>query len=337
MNLFEDSDDEDIDGSDDNNNDFDFDKKINAKNAEKLVELNSRFAHDSRFRIDDRFFDKTDENEEEVDEVLKEKEKNLQLLEEVLGKKLNPIIRTTDKKEKKSNKNSKNELFISRFDPKNEKSSEYEVKSSSPEKKSNKKVSFDQKVLEKEEEKEVEVSKEVYYEVSEALKESLTQKEEEFSLTQMFGTSSVDDSTDKKSSNDQNIQPFHEKLDNKRKTDNTRNPFKYDSSSEEEADEEVVVKTCSEDKVKPKPNLNGFQFFFDKNDPRFDEDVFWSKELVEKARTNWKDRQIMIMRAMTVRKKSAKKNQKAKKKTFLKYQKNSTFRRFPNKNNKNDN
>ena len=326
--LFEsDSEEDNIDGNDKKESeDIDFNKKINNKNAEKLIELSSRFAHDSRFKIDERFLDQpSDDNEEDVTE----KDRALIILEEVLGKKLKESDKKTNKKAK--------ELFVSRFDPKSDKSSALEVNS---EKKFNKKVSFDPKIIEKEQKKkaEEEVSKEVYYEVGSALKDSLAQKEEEFSLTKLFGTS---EEVSESSFNQKNEEPIHEKLNKQSKRHKTRNPFKYDSSSEEESDDdneeqeedsdEEAIKSRDKRITEFKPVLNPFKFFFDKNDSRFSEDVFWDKELVQKARNETKERKIMIVRAMSVRKRSAKKNIKSEHKYQRKF-KNPHFRRFNKQN-----
>jgi len=328
--LFEsDSDNSDEEEKSDNEFEMNLNKKMSDKNAEKLIALNSRFAHDVRFQIDERFLD-LDNNKDNDDheEVIDEKEKNMHLLEEVLGKKLKPIIRHKEKSSESNSNNNSGELFISRFDPKNEKTSIYEVSSSA----SKKKVSFDNKVLEKQEkeviakeEKVENVSKEVYYEVSSALKESLANKEQEFSLTQMFGN---EDNLKNRDVNQEHSLKAETIIHKSSKNLNSlRNPFRYDSSSsEEEDDDNKIVVTHKNQTAKRIPDIQQ-KFFFSDNDPRFDEDVFYQKDLMEKAKNNWKERQLMIIKAMGVRKRSAKKNIKSAQKRSFKA-KNSQNKRF---------
>jgi hypothetical protein len=318
--LFEnDSNDSEVE---ENEFEFNLNKKISDKNAEKLIQLNSRFAHDIRFKIDNRFLD-FDNNNNNNEEVLNEKDKNLHLLEEVLGTKIKPIIKREDKTN--DNNDSKNsELFVSRFDPTNEKSFIYEVSNSV----NKKKVTFDNKVLAKKEvivkeEKVENVSQELYYEVSSALKESLNNKDNEFSLTQMFGN----ENNVKKRNFGNELNPKSEEIVYKKSNKSLNslpNPFKYDSSSsDEEEDEKIVISTNDN---KPNRMSESYQkFFFVENDPRFEEDIFYRKDLVEKAKNNWKERQFMFIKAMGLRKRSAKKNIKSDQKRNKKF---NSFKRF---------
>jgi hypothetical protein len=318
--LFEnDSNDSEVE---ENEFEFNLNKKISDKNAEKLIQLNSRFAHDIRFKIDNRFLD-FDNNNNNNEEVLNEKDKNLHLLEEVLGTKIKPIIKREDKTN--DNNDSKNsELFVSRFDPTNEKSFIYEVSNSV----NKKKVTFDNKVLAKKEvivkeEKVENVSQELYYEVSSALKESLNNKDNEFSLTQMFGN----ENNVKKRNFGNELNPKSEEIVYKKSNKSLNslpNPFKYDSSSsDEEEDEKIVISTNDN---KPNRMSESYQkFFFAENDPRFEEDIFYRKDLVEKAKNNWKERQFMFIKAMGLRKRSAKKNIKSDQKRNKKF---NSFKRF---------
>lgn len=318
--LFEnDSNDSEVE---ENEFEFNLNKKISDKNAEKLIQLNSRFAHDIRFKIDNRFLD-FDNNNNNNEEVLNEKDKNLHLLEEVLGTKIKPIIKREDKTN--DNNDSKNsDLFVSRFDPTNEKSFIYEVSNSV----NKKKVTFDNKVLAKKEvivkeEKVENVSQELYYEVSSALKESLNNKDNEFSLTQMFGN----ENNVKKRNFGNELNPKSEEIVYKKSNKSLNslpNPFKYDSSSsDEEEDEKIVISTNDN---KPNRMSESYQkFFFAENDPRFEEDIFYRKDLVEKAKNNWKERQFMFIKAMGLRKRSAKKNIKSDQKRNKKF---NSFKRF---------
>ncbi|XP_054165273.1 nucleolar protein 8-like [Oppia nitens] len=342
ISLFE-SDSDDNDGSGDDNVDVkEFESKLNTKisdkNVEKLIELNSRFAHDVRFKIDERFLDQNEDNdEEEGDEFETEKQKNLNLLESVLNKTniKSSIIKIKDKSSQKLNEDN---LFISRFDPKGANPSAFEVTIPSDENvlKSSKKVTFDESVLNKDESKN-EVSKEVYYEVSSDLKESFSKKGENFSLTQLFGTSSSAPDSDEDNDTEEPaiVKPItYDKLDPK-KAKSLPNPFRYDSSSsddEVEVDDvnhvKIIKNTSDVTQVPEKPLPNGFKFFFTKNDCRFDEDIFYSKEAIDKAKNSWKDRQTMIIRSMGVRKRSAKKNKKADNKWMVKFKKNGYQKRF---------
>jgi hypothetical protein len=319
--LFEnDSNDSEVE---ENEFEFNLDKKISDKNAEKLIQLNSRFAHDIRFKIDNRFLDLDNNNNNE--EVLNEKDKNLHLLEEVLGTKVKPIIKRNDKTNDK-NDNQNSELFVSRFDPTNEKSFIYEVSNSV----NKKKVTFDNKVLEKtkeviENEEVIEnVPQQLYYEVSSALKESLNNKDNEFSLTQMFGNqNNVKKTNFGNELNFKSEEIIHKK--SNKSLNSLPNPFKYDSSSSDEEEEDVKIVISTNDKKSNRMSESYQKFFFAENDPRFEEDIFYRKDLVEKAKNNWKERQFMFIKAMGLRKRSAKKNIKSDQKRNKKF---NSFKRF---------
>lgn len=81
---------------------FEIKKQFEGKKGQKLLELQSRFTNDKRFTMDSRFYDEGDdgdqaENNADGDD---EKQKQLDILESVLGQKLKKIPRDDNDKNK---------------------------------------------------------------------------------------------------------------------------------------------------------------------------------------------------------------------------------------------
>ncbi|KAK0168788.1 hypothetical protein PV327_002557 [Microctonus hyperodae] len=216
---------------------------------------------DERFKIDERFLDddneKSEKNKvvEEKDEFSIEREKQMEILEDVLGK---PIAKRNDQNivEKKKNR-------MVRYDPNEDKHRNYEIENKEEVSVSKKKRKKNNEMV-IEEAPPIPVSNEVFYSVSDKFSESLKQQEE-FSLLKTFGSTIPSDENEHYATED-----IPKKQGKFEFTQNTRNPFKYDSSDDEE-DNSPAEKSISKSTSKYVPLEQCDSFFFIPNDSRFKE------------------------------------------------------------------
>lgn len=259
-----------------------FDVKENAD--EKYMKLQANFGNDSRFTLDERFIENAKENEENEEEsntydLQKEKEWQFNILEDVLGV---PVEKNKPKDQEPIKK-----FTMIRYDPTEDKHKEYElstaqIEASTKNKKTKKKV---EPIIENHENESVTVSKDVYYEVSDTLTKSL-KHEGGFSLLKMY-KKDIDDNekieTTDISTEVKEIAPA------KPKTflnfDST-NPFKYDSSDDENEIEPSIQGIQPLDHKKNDQPCHLFEkysdnLFFSPNDSRFKDGLnFFNKEIV---------------------------------------------------------
>ncbi|CAG9835348.1 unnamed protein product [Diabrotica balteata] len=204
--------------------------------GQKLLELQSKYKNDKRFTLDARFLndEKIEQqsvensiNENEDISLEEEKRQEYAILEKVLGKKV------LSRKEKQVPSTKKSML---RFDPSQPEHSKYEIPKSTMDKKEKKRKRKDSETEmieeKKVEEKEApEVSKEVFFKVSDDLKETFEEKKE-FSLLSMFGRhEDKDEEIDDK--------PQEQPVSVNNKFQQEKNPFKYDSSDDEDQTEDI--------------------------------------------------------------------------------------------------
>lgn len=247
-----------------------------GKKGEKLLQMQAGQSLDPRFRIDAKFVD-DEEDEEEYDygkdqdanDVDDERQWQMNILEQVVGTKLD-----TTKNADKFHKNKK----MLRYDPSKDDHQKFErtQESNKPKQKQNKTKDDDQ--AKKSSNSAPEVSKEVFYVVTDTLQQSLRTRGEGFSLLNMFGKSEQLEERD-----EQLKQLGNEKIlvnNNKLEKSFAVNPFSYDSSSESES-EEI---TKEQENVKPSVNdksgnaqnkskskklkISSESFFIPKNDIR---------------------------------------------------------------------
>ncbi|ODN03481.1 Nucleolar protein 8 [Orchesella cincta] len=114
MTLF-DEDDDDDDAEDSNafgnsENEFTVKKQFEGKSGQKLLELKTRWGNDDRFKIDDRFKEDNGNDEDIVELVEHEKEKQLNILTDIIGKNVTSFSSgpATGKK---------NSVILARYDP----------------------------------------------------------------------------------------------------------------------------------------------------------------------------------------------------------------------------
>lgn len=166
-------------------------KRIKADKEAKLIELQSRFAHDSRFKINERFLEDADDdddqvkrnnlhsnenegkNEEDITEMdpEKEKEKALEVLEEVLGK---PLKKETVKPQ--------SSLIIPRFDPSKPEAAKFIIKKT----KNSKDGLLKSSEAKNDSNPSQKVSKERFYEINETITGGL-KPSQGFSFANLFG------------------------------------------------------------------------------------------------------------------------------------------------------
>ncbi|XP_028302597.1 nucleolar protein 8 isoform X2 [Gouania willdenowi] len=169
--LFDGSEDEE-DGDEDDGDMFDIKPQFEGRAGQKLMELQSRFGTDERFRMDSRFLEEDGDKDEtsetkpsraEDDEALEEeRKKNLSILQSVLGSSEQTCSSKTTSKAKKFR-----DVSALHYDPSREEHAAFETKTEDVKKESK---SARRKKRE-EAQKLPEVSKEIYYDVSGDLKD----------------------------------------------------------------------------------------------------------------------------------------------------------------------
>ncbi|XP_061392658.1 probable RNA-binding protein CG14230 [Musca vetustissima] len=273
-------------GSDDDEEDetnIEFKTLPTGKKGEKLLKMQAHQSLDPRFRIDAKFVEDEDD-EEEGEENLNEKQSahkdednerdwQMNILELVVGTKLD-----SGKKSEKDHKNKK----MLRYDPSKDEHQKFERSKEEQQTKKQKQTKTKESDLATPAETPApEVSKEVFYVVKDSLQESLRTRGEGFSLLSMFGHNDHHEERD-----EQLKQLGSEKILVNNKLDKmfnaASNPFSYDSSSESET-EELQEQENSQDKAnepvsnkdgkksKNKTKISVESFFIPKNDNRLKE------------------------------------------------------------------
>ncbi|XP_003705294.2 uncharacterized protein LOC100874668 [Megachile rotundata] len=234
---------------------------------------------DERFKLDERFIedDVQDENNttqmDDESDLKKEKELELDILENILGVPCNTKNKTATTEAKSAKKG------MIRYDPTKDNHKEYEITTEKPEttkKKVEKKKKTKERTESVTENPPVEVSKDIYFSVSESLTKSLKEGGQ-FSLLNKFGSTQ----NNEKGDDDYNAPTLETSKPPKFQFEPlSKNPFKYDSSDDEHEDQEAYEN--NEQNIKDDVVQDTHKFFFDVNDTRFNEAVtFFSKEFSE--------------------------------------------------------
>ncbi|KAJ8910786.1 hypothetical protein NQ315_015127, partial [Exocentrus adspersus] len=239
---------------------FETKEQFQGEHGQKLLELQTRYKNDKRFTLDARFLESEEQNEsnfhsEDPEELslLEEKEKEYEILGDILGKRVSSKLKhkTDSKSEKK---------VMLRFDPTQPEHAKFELKTEAKKAKSkDKRDKFDSDKVDDKRREETEApqpSKEVFYKVTEDLKDSFKGKQE-FSLLGVFGRANEEGIF---SDYLCNIFPDYcllflniileqpEENDSKTITSipsnfmEERNPFRYDSSDDEDETDNVLHK-----------------------------------------------------------------------------------------------
>lgn len=229
---------------------------------------------DPRFRIDAKFVDdnKDEEGDKEGlntegdDDAENEREWQMNILEQVVGTKLDSVKSANNKKNKK----------MLRYDPSKDDHQKFERIREGVHIKKERKTK-DAVEFKNEQNAASTVSKEVFYVVTDTLQQSLRSRGEGFSLLDMFGKADQLDQRD-----EQLKQLENEKIlvNNKQEKLFTVNPFSYDSSSESESEEVTKDQAITGSKESDKANAKNAKisnkklkiatesFFIPKNDAR---------------------------------------------------------------------
>ncbi|CAL7940887.1 unnamed protein product [Xylocopa violacea] len=247
---------------------FAIDKTITGKLSERNVTL----GNDERFKLNEHFLEddkKLDDNtsignNDETD-LRKEKELQLDILENILGV---PIV----SKNKDANKDTKlAKKGMIRYDPTEHSHKEYEI-STEKLKPEIKKIKKKKNIQETSEDPSANVSKDVYFSVSDMLSKSL-KEEGQFSLLKTYGKeiSSDKEHEDSNVSYVAPLKPPKINFDFK-----STNPFKYDSSDDEhDGKQEYTNNEQFTNDVRENTN----KLFFYDNDIRFNEaEKFFSNQ-----------------------------------------------------------
>ncbi|OTF79052.1 cold shock protein-like protein [Euroglyphus maynei] len=309
-------------------------KPLSEKKTSKLIELKSRLAHDSRFQIDKRFIEDDDDDDirpvENKSEIEVEKEKNLNILEKVIGKNLNPPW-------KSSMPNQKPSLFIPRFDPTKEECNQFVNESNRKRKlpsidldEIDRKIELQKQIQTTDSEKSKSnktTENECYYEVGQNLKNLFGGETEDFTLgSSIFGQNDDDKNVDQEEYEEIPI-PKVQKLKFLAKN-------RHDDSSDDDDDDKIQIKIPESNSMKSDRKMQ-YQsgsfggFFFKADDPRLqetnDEERFFNSELIQQVHQTTKERQLNMIRALSMRKKSSLKNQRTAEKYNIKQKQHKRF------------
>ncbi|XP_044744867.1 probable RNA-binding protein CG14230 [Coccinella septempunctata] len=217
------------------------------KNIENRMKSEQRFALDHRFEEAE-----PNEIEKNQDGLNEDGQRNLKILEEVLGQKVKRNLRQDE-----------NGPGYIRYDPSNLDHSKYEVSEERDELKRKKKRTNEKAVEIKEA---PEVSNERVFSKNVDFK-SVLGKSDGFSLTEIFGGDKIKEN-----------EPACEETLVPLKNDTKGNPFKYDSSDEEDEIEQVEPQPKRPKKAWTEP------FFLQDNDFRFQEGLDFVKRLASQKR-----------------------------------------------------
>ncbi|KAJ8361049.1 hypothetical protein SKAU_G00175740 [Synaphobranchus kaupii] len=185
--LFDSSEDdeEDKEEEDDDDTRFQLKPQFEGKAGQKLMQLQSRFGTDERFRMDSRFLERDDESNipEETSsradlevQLEEEKKKNLDILQSLL----NINVQSTETSKEAAKRKQFRDISVLHYDPTREEHTAFEKKSEEPKKESK----AARRKKREEAEKLPEVSKEIYYDVAIDLKEVFGSQKESIEVKQ---------------------------------------------------------------------------------------------------------------------------------------------------------
>uniref|UniRef100_A0A8D2CR41 Nucleolar protein 8 n=1 Tax=Sciurus vulgaris TaxID=55149 RepID=A0A8D2CR41_SCIVU len=334
--LFDSSDDEELDSEDDIDR-FKIKPQFEGRAGQKLLDLQSHFGSDDRFRLDSRFLESDSEEEQEEvnekktaeeEELAAEKKKALNVVQSVLHITLNNPT-------SKGSVAAKKFKDIIRYDPTRHDHATYERKKDDKPKESKAK----RKKKKEEAEKLPEVSKEMYYNIATNLKEIFqttkdTHEKEEGTarnedgggdeMEEIRSAAALTSGTEQPSgfmfsffdSDTKDVKEETYKVEEVKpgKTVWKGNPHFQDSSSEEEdVTEETDCRRSSPGEASvPEKETTRF-FFFSKNDERLHgSDMFWSGVGSNISRNSWEARTNSLRMDCRKKHKEAKRKVKSK-------------------------
>lgn len=231
--------------------------------------MQARFNQDARFKVDARFAegDSSDEAEEETindNQGLDERTQQLQLLGEVLKK---PVQTTVEKSRK----------TMLRFDPSQPDHSKYEIPVQKSQDKSKKRKKEEETSKEPIEEKLPEVSADTFYQINEEIPFQQTENGEAFSFLKALGRDEDYPQNEEPSV----VQNGVEEDMKKKRGKSSDNPFKYDSTDDEDDEDKSNSKVTADkqETAAVRPKFWTESFFFKKDDYRFQEGIDFVKRM----------------------------------------------------------
>ncbi|XP_031465109.1 nucleolar protein 8 isoform X2 [Phasianus colchicus] len=338
--LFESSED-DQDETDDER--FKIKPQFEGKAGEKLLNLQSRFGTDERFRMDARFLESESEEEgetntmeadEEEEEFAAEKKKNLQ----ILGSLLNIDLEQSKTTKMAINAKKFKDINALRYDPTRQDHAVFEKKPKAVEKESKAK----RKKKKEENEKLPEVSKEIYCDIAVDLKElfgsskNKSKKKEEIPWDKDEAEEStphdhlgpdvesnvVQDSSDFKFSffddkdqSDVKEEPYVFEAIKPIKVKWQEDPRFQDSSSEDDDEPEATERERDKEMFLPLPQSGCARFFFfSKDDERLREGpkLFCRSVNLNEEKDSWEDRRRLLLEECRKKHKDARRKVKTK-------------------------
>ncbi|XP_031214113.1 nucleolar protein 8 isoform X2 [Mastomys coucha] len=332
--LFDSSDDEESDSKEDSTR-FSIKPQFEGRAGQKLMDLQSQFGSDERFRMDSRFLESDSEDEQEElnenkendDELAAEKKKTLNVVQSVLNINVNNPTN-------KGSVAAKKFKDIVHYDPTKQDHAIYERKQEDKEKESKAK----RKKKKEEAEKLPEVSQDMYYNIATDLKEifqsmnNTDEKEEDAPRTEAGarkGTGEIKNATIlacgpeqttgftfsffESATKDEKDATYKIELVKRGKIACQNDPRFQDSSSEEEdiAEEEADHRKPSPGEAVPENETIRF-FFFSENDDRLrGSNLFWSGVGGSVSRNSWEARTSNLLLECRKKHKEAKRKVKA--------------------------
>ncbi|NWI56177.1 NOL8 protein, partial [Calyptomena viridis] len=334
--LFDSSEDEQDDTDDER---FNIKPQFEGKAGEKLLQLQSRFGTDERFRMDARFLESESEEEEtnslkadEEEELAAEKKKNLQ----ILGSLLNINLEQPKPNKPATSAKKFKDMNTLRYDPTREDHAVFERKPKEKESKAERK-----KKKKEETERPPQVSEEIYYNIAADLKDlfgsskSKSEKNEEIPwdkedvedsappdhLGPVSGNNSAQESSGFKFSffgdtekSDTKEEPYVLETIKPVKVTWQEDPRFQDSSSEGD-DESEASETEKDQEFLALPQRESTRFFFfSKDDERLREGpkLFCRSGDLSEERDGWEDRRRLLLEECRKKHKDAKRKVKAK-------------------------
>ncbi|XP_077181835.1 nucleolar protein 8 isoform X2 [Paroedura picta] len=342
--LFESSEDE-PDTAEEDDDRFKIKPQFEGKAGEKLMQLQSRFGTDDRFRMDARFLDSNSESEpedelkkleiEEEDELALEQKKNLEILKNLLH---------IDVEHPKPNKQAASarkfkDINTLRYDPTRQDHAVFERKRENTEKESKAK----KKKKREEAQKLPEVSREIFYDVAANLREVLEstkcdEKPEiipwdkhdnvEEAIAADVGSLNKDRSKKQEETSGFTFSFFGVEEETSRRKEEPylietiksskvawqEDPRFQDSSSEDYDEPEAVEREYAEETSPAAPHSNIRFFFFSKDDDRLKEGpkLFCRSSNLDEDRDNWESRRQMLLEDCRKKHKDARRKVRAK-------------------------
>lgn len=246
---------EDSNDEEDDLPDFGLKEHFEGKEGQKLLQLQSRFKNDKRFVMNEKFLENNEENANGIEDVEDEKQTQLNILEKVLGTKVTPKPKATNRETQK---------VMLRFDPEDPEHKAYELKLQEEQNTATKKKK--RKEMIEAEEVVPEVSNTKFYKVADDLKNVFQTGNKPFSLLSASNTQTEDADEFRTQESDKPLNGSQKKI----IKEPSATSFNDDSTDGEE-EEEVLIPRKAKESATDRVKFWSEPFFFNEDDFRFQE------------------------------------------------------------------